>query len=77
MFKKRIWSLFAPLIVFSISMDARAQARGQGKPARGSHRQQCQPRRVHIALRDDEKYDTGERLLSQRNFGTVLTGIRG
>ena len=29
MFKKRIWSLFAPLIVFSISMDARAQARGQ------------------------------------------------
>ncbi len=33
MFKKRIWSLFAPLIVFSISMDARAQARGQGRPA--------------------------------------------
>src|SRR5205823_1942859 len=31
MLKKRIWSLFAPLIVFSISMDARAEARGQGR----------------------------------------------
>jgi len=31
--KNLIWSLFAPLIVFSISMDARAQARGQGRSA--------------------------------------------
>src|SRR5213594_1543754 len=33
MFKKTIWALFTLSILLSISMDTRAQARGQGRPA--------------------------------------------
>ena len=56
MFEKLFWTLFTLAIVLSTSMDTRAQARGQGRPApAGSDRaDRYSPRR----LRSQEKHST-------------------
>src|SRR5438309_911139 len=56
MFEKMFWTLFTLAIVLSTSMDIRAQARGQGRPApAGSDRaDRYSPRR----LRSQEKHST-------------------